>query len=106
MFEKTPDDLGGSKNELKKGSVGTWQGAFYSLAQVGPAADIAILMIGTFKVVGFRSVTAVLVAWLIYGMWMITPYEFSKLRSNAGGYYAYSAASTKSGFLGPATAFS
>ncbi len=106
MFKKTSSDSGGTRNELKKGSVGTWQGAFYSLAQVGPAADIAILLIGTFRDVGFRSVTAVLVAWLIYGLWMITPYEFSKLRSNAGGYYAYSAASTKSGFYGPATAFS
>ena len=93
-------------HELQKGSVGTWQGAFYSLAQVGPAADIAILLIGTFADVGFRSVTAIIVAWLIYGLWMITPYEFSKLRSNAGGYYAYAAASTKSGFYGPATAFS
>ena len=35
--------------KLQKGSVGTWQSAFYSLAQVGPAADIAILLVGTFK---------------------------------------------------------
>ncbi len=49
MFKKTSSDSGGTRNELKKGSVGTWQGAFYSLAQVGPAADIAILLIGTFR---------------------------------------------------------
>jgi Amino acid transporters len=98
-----PPDEG---NQLRKGSVGTWQSAFYSLAQVGPAADIAILLIGTFSDVGARAVTAVIVAWLIYGLWMVTPYEFSKLRSNAGGYYAYAAAATKSGFYGPATAFS
>jgi amino acid transporter len=106
MFEKAEGDSIDAQPQLKKGSVGTWQGAFYSLAQVGPAADIAILLIGTFGDVGFRSVTAIIVAWLIYGLWMVTPYEFSKLRSNAGGYYAYAAASTKSGFYGPATAFS
>ncbi len=100
--DKPPNEA----TKLKKGSVGTWQSAFYSLAQVGPAADIAILLIGTFSDVGARAVTAVIVAWLIYGLWMVTPYEFSKLRSNAGGYYAYAAAATKSGFYGPATAFS
>ncbi|MCL5437705.1 MAG: APC family permease, partial [Candidatus Thermoplasmatota archaeon] len=42
-----------------------------------------------------------IVAWLIYGLWMITPYEFSKYRTNAGSYYSYSAGATKNGALGP-----
>ncbi len=106
MVDANQNEDSTDQPKLQKGSVGTWQSAFYSLAQVGPAADIAILLVGTFKDAKLYSVTAIIVAWLIYGLWMVTPYEFSKLRSNAGGYYAYSAAATGSGFYGPATAFS
>lgn len=91
---------------LKKGSVGTLEGVFQSFSFVGPAADVAILLVGTFFFAGISSTITVIIAWLIYGLWMITPYEFSKYKSNAGSYYAYAAGSTKSGVLGPITVFS
>lgn len=67
---------------------------------------MAILLIGTFSFALVSTPLAVLFAWLIYGMWMITPYEFSKYKTNAGSYYAYAAGSTKGGDLGPITLFS
>lgn len=93
-------------HKLKKGAVSTVHGVFQSFSFVGPAADVAILLVAT---VGFALVStplAIIIAWLIYGLWMITPYEFSKYKSNAGSYYAYTASSTKDGSLGPVTLFS
>ena len=37
---------------------------------------------------------------------MVTPYELSKLKSNAGSYYAYAAGATEKGGFGPITAMS
>jgi len=96
----------GSEVGLKRGAVGTIQGVFQSFSYVGPAANVAILLLGTFAFALYATPLAVIIAWLIYGMWMITPYEFSKYKTNAGGYYAYAASSTKSGILGPITLFS
>lgn len=86
--------------------MGTVHGVFQSFSFVGPAADVAILLIGTVIYAGAATPLAIIIAWLIYGLWMITPYEFSKFKTNAGSYYAYSASSTKNGALGPVTLFS
>ena len=91
---------------LKKGAVGTIHGVFQAFSFVGPAADVAILLVGTFAYAGVATPLAVLIAWAIYGLWMITPYEFAKYKTNAGSYYAYAGASTKGGDLGPITLFS
>jgi len=91
---------------LKRGAVGTIHGVFQSFSFVGPAADVAILLLGTFAFALYGTPLAIIFAWAIYGMWMITPYEFSKYKTNAGSYYAYTASSTKSGVLGPITLFS
>lgn len=86
---------------LKKGAVSTVRGVFQSFSYVGPAADVAILLLGTVAFALIATPLAIIVAWLIYGLWMITPYEFSKYRTNAGSYYSYSAGATKNGALGP-----
>ncbi len=91
---------------LKRGAVGTIHGVFQSFSFVGPAADVAILLVGTVGFALLSTPLAVIFAWLIYGLWMITPYEFSKYKTNAGSYYAYSASSTTDGSLGPITLFS
>jgi amino acid transporter len=91
---------------LKRNAVGTLQGVFQSFSFVGPAADVAILLLGTVLFAGISTPLAIIFAWLIYGLWMITPYEFSKHKSNAGSYYAYSASSTRKGSLGPLALFS
>lgn len=96
----------GSNLTLKKGSVGTLHGVFQSFSFVGPAADVAILLVATVLWAGAATPLAIIFAWLIYGLWMVTPYEFSKHKSNAGSYYAYSASSTRNGVLGPVTLFS
>jgi amino acid transporter len=95
-----------SHTRLKKDAVGTLQGVFQSFSYVGPAADVAILLLGTVLFAGISTPIAIILAWLIYGLWMITPYEFSKHKSNAGSYYAYSASSTRKGSLGPLALFS
>ncbi len=100
------DGLTKSVHTLKKGEVGILQGVFQSFSFVGPAADVAILLLGTVYFAGISTPIAIIIAWLIYGLWMITPYEFSKYKSNAGSYYAYSASSTKDGMLGPLALFS
>lgn len=81
-------------------------GIFESMGQVAPAADVAILMVGTFEFSGVASTFSVILAWLIYALWMVTPYQFSKLKTNAGSYYSYAASSTKRGLLGPPTILS
>ncbi len=103
MVEKTlePDSL-----SLKKDAVSTIRGVFQSFSYVGPAADVAILLLGTVAFALIATPLAIIVAWLIYGLWMITPYEFSKYRTNAGSYYSYSAGATKNGALGPLAMFS
>ena len=103
MTEK--DGLTKSAHTLKRGEVGTLQGVFQSFSYVGPAADVAILLLGTVIFAGMSTPIAIIIAWLIYGLWMITPYEFSKYKSNSGSYYAYSAGSTKGGKLGPISLF-
>ncbi len=92
--------------KLKKDSVGLFQGTFQSLGQVAPAADIAILLVASFSISGAQTVMSVIIGWIIYALWMITPYEFSKLKSNSGSYYAYAAGATEKGRLGPITALS
>ena len=91
--------------KLKKGEVGTLQGVFQSFSFVGPAADVAILLLGTVAFALVSTPLAIIIAWIIYGLWMITPYEFSKYKANAGSYYAYSAGATKRGSLGPLSLF-
>ncbi len=81
-------------------------GIFESMGQVAPAADVAILMVGTFEFSGVASTFSVILAWLIYALWMVTPYQFSKLKANAGSYYSYAASSTRRGLLGPPTILS
>lgn len=102
------EDLKGSEApvSLKKGAVNTVRGVFQSFSYVGPAADVAILLLGTVAFALIATPLAIIVAWLIYGLWMITPYEFSKYRTNAGSYYSYSAGATKKGHLGPLALFS
>ena len=94
------------KNRLQKNAVGLFQGVFQSLGQVAPAADIAILLVASFSIAGPDTVLSVIFGWLIYALWMITPYQFSKYKSNAGSYYAYASSATDRGRLGPITAFS
>lgn len=91
---------------LRKGAVSTIHGVFQAFSYVGPAADVAILLLGTFAYALYATPLAIIFAWIIYGLWMITPYEFSKYKSNSGSYYAYAASSPKSGVLGPVTLFS
>lgn len=91
---------------LRKDAVSTLRGVFQSFSYVGPAADVAILLLGTVAFALIATPLAIIVAWLIYGLWMITPYEFSKYRTNAGSYYSYSAGATKGGSLGPLALFS
>jgi amino acid transporter len=93
-----------SEQKLEKNAVGLFQGVFQSLGQVAPAADIAILLVASFSTSGDETVLAVIIAWLIYALWMVTPYMFAKRKSNAGSYYAYAASSTDKGRLGPITA--
>ena len=95
-----------AQDQLKKGAIGTLQGVFQSFSYVGPAADVAILLLGTVAFALIATPIAIIIAWLIYGLWMITPYEFSKYKSNAGSYYAYSAGATPGGKLGPLALFS
>ena len=95
-----------SENSLKKNEVGTMAGIFQSLSYVGPAADVAILLLGTVEFALVASPLAIIVAWLSYGLFMIMPYEFSKYKANAGSYYAYAAGSTKNGVFGPMALFS
>ncbi|HII82153.1 MAG TPA: amino acid transporter, partial [Ferroplasma sp.] len=92
--------------KLKRDSVGLTQGVFQSLGQVAPAADIAILLVASFSISGAQTVMSVIIGWIIYALWMVTPYEFSKLKSNSGSYYAYAAGATDKGRLGPITALS
>jgi amino acid transporter len=92
--------------KLKRNSVGLLQGTFQSLGQVAPAADIAILLVASFSISGAQTVLSVIIGWIIYALWMVTPYEFSKLKSNSGSYYAYAAGATDKGRLGPITALS
>ncbi|AOL17452.1 hypothetical protein BFU36_12840 [Sulfolobus sp. A20] len=89
---------------LKKGAVGLWHGVFQSFSFVAPAGDVAILLVGTVAFAEQYTAISVLLAWLIYGLFMITPYEFSKIKANAGSYYAYSAEGSK--WLAPIALFS
>ena len=94
------------KAELKKNSIGLFQGTFQSLGQVAPAADIAILLVASFSISGAQTVMSVIIGWVIYALWMVTPYQLSKYKSNAGSYYAYAAGATDKGGMGPVTALS
>ncbi len=92
-------------NKLKSNAVGSIQGIFQSLSYVGPAADVAILLLGTVAFALVATPLAIIVAWLSYGLFMIMPYEFSKYKANAGSYYAYAAGSTRGGGFGPMALF-
>lgn len=83
--------------ELKKGAVGLWEGVFQSFSFVGPAGDVAILLVGTAAFALGATPLAVLIAWVIYGIWMVVPVEFSSEIVNAGSYYAYSARGLRGG---------
>jgi len=78
-------------SELRRGAVGLWEGVFQSFSFVGPAGDVAILLVGTAAFALGATPLAVLIAWLIYLLWMVVPNEFSSRIVNAGSYYAYSA---------------
>lgn len=95
----------GEPDKLKKNAVGSLQGIFQSLSYVGPAADVAILLLGTVAFALVATPLAIIVAWLSYGLFMVMPYEFSKYKANAGSYYAYAAGSTKGGGFGPLALF-
>ena len=81
--------------ELRQGAVGLWEAVFQSFSFVGPAGDVAILLVGTAAFALGATPLAVLVAWLIYLLWMVVPAEFSSEIVNAGSYYAYSARGLK-----------
>lgn len=83
--------------ELRRNSGGLWAGVFQSLSFVGPAGDVAILLIGTAVFAAGSTPLAVLIAWLLYGIWMIVPREFSKVMVNTGSYYAYASRGFKGG---------
>jgi amino acid transporter len=84
-------------SELRKGAVGLWEAVFQSFSFVGPAGDVAILLVGTAAFALGATPLAVLIAWLIYLLWMVVPTEFSSEIVNAGSYYAYSARGLKGG---------
>jgi amino acid transporter len=77
--------------ELRRGVVGLFGGVFQSFSFVGPAGDVAILLVGTAAFALGATPLAVLIAWIIYGLWMVVPNEFSSEIVNAGSYYAYAA---------------
>lgn len=83
--------------ELRRNSGGLWAGVFQSLSFIGPAGDVAILLVGTALFALGSTPLAVLIAWLLYGIWMIVPREFSKVITNTGSYYAYAARGFKGG---------
>ncbi len=78
-------------SELKRGAVTLWEAVFQSFSFIGPAGDVAILLVGTALYAGGATPLAVLIAWIIYGLWMNTPMQFSKEIVNSGSFYAYSA---------------
>lgn len=80
-----------SAPEMKKGAVGLWEAVFQSFSFVGPAGDVAILLVGTAAFALGATPLAVLIAWALYGLWMVVPIEFAKRIVNAGSFYAYSA---------------
>ncbi len=79
------------KTQLRRGAVAFWHAVFQSFSFVAPAGDVAILLLGTAAFALGATPLAVLLAWIIYGLWLVVPYEFSKYIVNAGSYYAYSA---------------
>ncbi len=81
--------------ELRQGAVGLWEAVFQSFSFVGPAGDVAILLVGTAAFAMGATPLAVLIAWVIYLLWMVVPAEFSSEIVNAGSYYAYSARGLK-----------
>jgi len=82
------------RTQLRRGAVAFWHAVFQSFSFVAPAGDVAILLLGTAAFALGATPLAVLLAWLIYGLWLVVPYEFSKYIVNAGSYYAYSARSS------------
>jgi amino acid transporter len=84
-------DIGALPTEMKRGAVGLWEAVFQSFSFVGPAGDVAILLVGTAAFALGATPLAVLIAWALYGLWMVVPIEFSKRIVNSGSFYAYSA---------------
>ena len=82
---------------LRRGSVNIAEAAFQSFSYVAPAGDVSILLLGTALYALGATPLAVIIAWLIYGLWMVTPIEFSKIIANSGSYYAYSAQGLRGG---------
>ncbi|MFP3281289.1 MAG: APC family permease [Vulcanisaeta sp.] len=82
------------RTQLRRGAVAFWHAVFQSFSFVAPAGDVAILLLGTAAFALGATPLAILLAWLIYGLWLVVPYEFSKYIVNAGSYYAYSARSS------------
>lgn len=76
-------DRGSPSTEMKRGAVGLWAAVFQSFSFVGPAGDVAILLVGTAAFALGATPLAVLVAWALYGLWMVVPIEFSKKSVNA-----------------------
>ncbi len=76
---------------MKPAAVGLWGAVFQSFSFVGPAGDVAILLVGTATYALGATPLAVIIAWALYGLWMVVPIEFSKKIVNSGSFYAYSA---------------
>lgn len=87
-----------SSLSLKREVIAFWHATFQSFSFVAPAGDVAILLLGTAQFALGSMPLSVLLAWLLYGLWMVIPYEFSQRIVNAGSYYAYSARAN--GFMG------
>ncbi|MFP3161314.1 MAG: APC family permease [Vulcanisaeta sp.] len=87
--------------QLKKGAVGFWHAVYQSISYMSPAGDVAILLTATALFALGSMPLSLLIAWLIYALWLIVPYLFSQEIVNVGSYYAYSVRA--SGFLGVLT---
>ncbi len=87
--------------QLKRGAVGFWHAVYQSVSYMSPAGDVAILLTATAAFALGAMPLSLVIAWLIYALWLIVPYLFSQEIVNAGSYYAYSVRA--SGFLGVLT---
>ena len=88
---------------LKKGAIGIWQGVFQAVSYIAPAGDVAILLVGTFAFALQFSTISVIFGWLMYGLMMIVPYQFSRKIASAGSYYSYASSSGDRGIWGVMT---
>lgn len=76
--------------QLKRGAVGFWHAVYQSVSYMSPAGDVAILLTATAAFALGAMPLSLVIAWLIYALWLVVPYLFSQEIVNAGSYYAYS----------------